>query len=561
MCFARLARIMSGWPGLLLVALLAGCSSSTGSGLVTIDAGAAADAPGVSPTVGAALWLAPSPLTTTNATTDLADLLASESAWPQAAAHVQVLALPVDWVEHHASADDLIAVGHSLARRRSALALEGGALPGAACTDYPASSGSDLSLSALRRLRELAVPVSLFVIDHPFDAGLYDSTCARPPAQVATDVQTFVSAARAVRPGLVVGMSEDYGSWIAPSALLDWVTLAGPAVTFLHVVPWTGWDDVARVAALARARGVTLGMRFEGDYNSADDTTWIAGAADGSERYELAAGPPDQVVFHSDWGRPAANLPESSPAALARLVVRYLRPRPTLTLSVGGQRVGGRLVDAAGTPAVNATVVVSEKALDGPGAYATTSVQGVVPASAKVATVILRVNTECGDGRAADLRLYGATFLEGGNTTNRVIDSDFSTGDWGGGGNGTAALAASDHGAGSMLHVQVGSGLYTWRNSPGFPVTAGATYNLTIAAAVAPAAEGAGCFGVIFLDKTEVSRVMFAFQAAVTSGLAQTTPTGGFQAMVAPLTGARLVTVRFPGNDALFPAQAEAKLP
>ena len=215
--------------------------------------------------------------------------------------------------------------------------------------------------------------------------------------------------------------------------------------------------------------------------------------------------------------------PKNTPVSVSKTLATTL----SLSAPGGSQQVSGTLKDQASVPIARASIEFAMTALDGPGLFAQYTLTGTVPAGATQADVGFRVNTECGCAGTSELILYETTYVQGGEKTNRVLNSNFAQGlnGWGFWGTGTARLETSDQGQGQMLHVTAKPSQTAAINSTRFPVSAGAAYTLTLSARVSPVSTGSGYFDIIFLNSSnEGTRKQIPLKTA-TVGLATRSPT------------------------------------
>ena len=289
-------------------------------------------------------------------------------------------------------------------------------------------------------------------------------------------------------------------------------------------------------------------------------TTIAAGAATpaSSPRATLPASRPTAAL-----ASPNVTLMPVPPTETPASISKTLATKLSLSPPGGSQQVTGTLKDQAGVPIAGATIEVAVTALDGAGLFAQYTLTGTVPAGATQADVGFRVNTECGCAGTSDLILYQALYVQGGEKTNRVPNSNFTQGlnGWGSWGTGTARLEPSDQGQGQRLHVTVASSQTAAINSTRFPVSAGATYTLTFSARVDPVSAGSGYFDIVFLNLSkEATRRQIPLKAA-TVGIGSTTTDkdGAFRFTLSQIaSGKFLLEARYSGDKQYLPEIASA---
>ena len=341
---------------------------------------------------------------------DFDDLFRPGAKWDEAAGHIDVFAVPSTWVRHYSSQSQLVALIEGLRARGIALGMEVGPLPDFdACAKGEGFSGI-YEIDLMRKIRDLGGSVDVIVFDEPFGFGhLLDApgACQWSARKVARYLAEFVNMTREVFPDAVFGGNEPL--WARPQAspeeVAAWVDAyaeaTGEPLGFLHLDmewSWPGWLDraVAVRAALA-GRGVRVGYIYNGG-EIADQEGWIAAAAERAFLLESRSTvPPDDAVFQSWFDQPDRTLPDNDPSTFTGLVNRYFRPHSTI--EIGGDAAGVVRSDK-GAPI--AGVPVRASLLPDAGATRTDRVSATVPANARKAVGIFRVNGE-GAAAAADV--------------------------------------------------------------------------------------------------------------------------------------------------------------
>ena len=231
----------------------------------------------------------------------------------------------------------------------------------------------------------------------------------------------------------------------------------------------------------------------------------------------------------------------------------------------GSLEVTGKLTDQVGVPIAGAPVEFSMRPLGGPGQFTEYTLSETVPAGATQANVGFRVNMEGDYPGTSDFFLYKIRYVEGGETTNRVPNGDFSQGfeGWGFWGTGTGRLEPNDLGSRWMLHVNVTPSETAAINSAAFPVTPGVPYFLTFAARVIPAQVGSGYFAIFFTASYEVARLGIPIAPpTVPLGSTTTDSTGAFLITLTGLPFNTLILIaRYAGDSSYLPGQSEVVVP
>ena len=219
----------------------------------------------------------------------------------------------------------------------------------------------------------------------------------------------------------------------------------------------------------------------------------------------------------------------------------------------GPPRVVGRLKETSGAPVAGATVNLSVTAMDGPGIFTVYTLSRTVPIDATQAHANLNFLRQTGGKGAVDVAVYDVRYLESGDTTQRVPNSDFSQGlqGWSGLG-GDVQIRPSDRGAGNMLHITAASGESGLRASARFHVTPGETFIATFAARVSASSVDAGFFGINFQNASGgvVSREIVVFKPAEASGTVKIDEQGAFRFSFDDLGSSRLaLEARYDGDN------------
>jgi hypothetical protein len=364
-------------PGFVLAALLAV--------LLALAPAAQAAAPGK-----AKLWFAPLPPLPTHegrpyvGSVDFMGLFSRSANWKQAARRVAVFKLYGEWVGGTATDAQLRRVVADLKRRGIPIAVEAGPLePSAECGEgIEGFAGRSEGLRLAHRIEDAGGAIRYFALDEPmYFAGIYDGpkACQWDAERVARSVADWVDAVRGVVPKVLVGDTEPLTSAADVARYEAWIDtyrqIAGERLAFFHLdVSYSlpGWQALAReLEAFARSRGVPFGMIYFGEPQDPSDAAWLARAQERFEAYETeGGGRPDHALLQSWQDRPDYVLPETNASRYTNLVLRYARPRPTLSVALDGgeplSATGLLTLGGKGRPGARIRIVVTPR-YDGSG--------------------------------------------------------------------------------------------------------------------------------------------------------------------------------------------------
>jgi hypothetical protein len=546
---------------MILRALLTATAALT---LLSGAAGAASPAP-------PQIWFAPLPRDTVvgrslgfDGSKDFDALFDRNAAWPKAAASVSVFKLYGGWAANEATLPELRRIVADLDRRGIALAIEDGALHGTGCGQgvegfVPADEATRLAT----RIAAAGGKLAYVALDSSFRFGVqYDggNACHLTAETAAQQFAAFAADVHRVFPNAVVGDIESLPTMGAdPAALVAWMDtyrrVTGSPLPFFHLdmgYHRLDWPEAARyLEDAARARGIPFGIIYDGDGNQTDggnsDADWIASAEQRFVTFEAQyGGRPDQVVLQSWVDHPDAALPETQRNTFTWLIDRYVRPRTRLALTRSPGRVSGRLISSTGAPVANARIELAARPLTGSGIAGDYTLTGTVPRTAFTAVLWTRVGVDCGCTGAADFRLMGARYADGGTSTTIPVGGFTATG--------TATVATE----GPQLHITAAAGQTLALNSTAVAATPGSRFAVAFTARVAPGARESGYFALSFRDATgfEISRRLIPLDTlAVTLGTPRTDANGRFTVRVGHLASTR-VEAWFRGDASRFPAYA-----
>lgn len=286
------------------------------------------------------VWFAPMPYARPghddeiDGSADYDALFSGPDRWPVAAAATDVVAVYSIWVFALATDDQLKAIIASTRARGQRLALELGALRR---TDACGSGveGFDATLEAVDRLHALGGRIDVIAFDEPYYYGhLFtgEHACRWSTDRVAAEVASFVAEVRRAEPGVRVGDIEPLWGAVSGADLGTWLDAyrraSGEPFAFLQMdVGWrraaAALDDLAATSAEVAARGVELGVIYNGP-GARSDKAWtdLARASIAAAEARLE-GAPDQAVFQSWEHWPRKALPETDPTTLTGLLRDY----------------------------------------------------------------------------------------------------------------------------------------------------------------------------------------------------------------------------------------------
>ena len=290
---------------------------------------------------------------------DFMKLFSKKAPWKQAAGRVAVFKLYGGWVARGTTDAWLRRAVGDLKRRKIALAVEEGPLlPTEECGREIEGFAGEEGVEVVTRVRQAGGTLRYLAFDEPFFyASIYDGprACHWPAERVAEQIADYVEGIREVFPRIAFGDTEPLTSAAAVAVYTAWCApyrrVVGGRLAFFHLdvgyyLP--NWPALAKeLEEFARSRGVPFGMIYFGEPIDASDAAWLARAQARFETYETAGGgAPDHALLQSWQDRPDRVLPETGSASYTNLILRYARPRPTLSLEPvedGSRRMSGRL--------------------------------------------------------------------------------------------------------------------------------------------------------------------------------------------------------------------------
>lgn len=305
---------------------------------------------------------------------DFMKLFSKQAPWKQAARRVAVFKLYGGWIARGTTDAWLRRAVTDLKRRGIALAVEEGPLrPTESCGLFVEGFAGDEGVAVAQRVQDAGGRLRFLAYDEPFYfASIYDGpqACHWSAERIATEVASYNEEIRGVFPQLRFGDTEPLTSAADAPRFEEWIDtyrrVVGEPLAFFHLdvsyyLP--NWPALAKeLEEFARSRGVPFGIIYFGEPIDASDAAWLARAQARFETYETAGGgAPDHALLQSWQDRPDRVLPETGSASYTNLILRYARPRSTLSLELvedGSRRVSGRLT-AKGKGRAGARIVVT----------------------------------------------------------------------------------------------------------------------------------------------------------------------------------------------------------
>lgn len=486
--------------------------------------------------------------------------------WQKAARHVNVFKIS-GYMAHVAPEPELRRMFTDLDRRGIALGLDVGVLTRSGCGTGVEGFDGRSALVAARRIRAFGGVLRYVSMDEPFFFGsMYTGhdACRWSTGEVAANAAANIKALKSEFPAVIIGDSEPLPAYIPGwiDRYREWIdayrAAVGSDLAFLHAdVQWQNgaWPrTLDALRQMIEQRGIPFGVFYNGYGLDQTDAEWIDHAQEHFERYEVSgATPPAQVLFQSWDPHPQHLLPETDTVSITNLINRYFRTRTRLTVRTSRGSLDGRLTDAAGKPLAGLPVELIATPTGGDGQPAEYVISGTVPAAAEEAMLGFRVNVNCGCSGPSDFTLHTLRYKEDAAGSVEA-QRDFSKGleGWG----------LSNREAGRLesgsLHVSAAAGQVVTLNSAKFRVTPGASYTLRIRARVAPRSVGSGYFAIFFPGAKAVK--LAPFQAPdVELATFQTKAGGSYQFRIPPHLEEQELHVKFPGNEALWPADSRRR--
>lgn len=407
--------------------------------------------------------------------------------------------------------DQLQALAANAASHHIALSLEIGAIaqrPDEACDHTEGYLIPVAVPTILNKLPRLGIRLQFVRLDGPVWFGHYQA-CKLPLPELVARVADTLRPLYQAFPGLVVGDAippqglEQYPDWQATyrTFIHDLEAATGHKYAFVHMdVNWREPDWPAAVATMQRfahAEGVKFGVIYNSDSLAPTDQAWVAEAKRHFDELETRYGIiPDQAVFHTWNDHPTHVFPETSDSSHSYLIAQYLLARTHLAVQRSAAGVQGRLTRAGGQAVPGARIAIEVLGDDPNNPPQVRSVAGAVPPQARFAVLGLRVNTECFCSGDNDLLFGALSYRETAGGAGHFEYRYAATPPPQAG----IALTPTVIANRSLLHLRVAPDRNFGFNSPVFPVTPGAQFQVQVPLG---SLKGDGLFGtatVIWMD-------------------------------------------------------------
>ena len=279
---------------------------------------------------------------------DFMDQFLPDAPWSSAADHTDVYKLYGEWVAYHATDQQLATAVADIARRGQVLAIEAGPLdvrPDCG-QNVESFAGADEGRLLAQRVTRAGGRIAVLALDEPYFYGhVYDGpqACHLPIDTIAGNVASYVELMRGYFPELLVGDIEPTPAPVSAAGLGEWLDAyeraAGEPFAFLHIdADWgrPDWDVLSHnIGALARARGVPIGMIYNGGSAPLREQ-WIQLAGERIKTFEQSGEPPDHVIFQSWMVQPDRILPDDEPSTFSGLLLTYFEDHAGLGVPIGG---------------------------------------------------------------------------------------------------------------------------------------------------------------------------------------------------------------------------------
>jgi hypothetical protein len=306
-------------------------------GLAVVAAGAHAQTP--APAADTAIWFGGvDPVVQqdrhTNAPADYMDLFKPDAPWSDAAAAVKVFKISTQLVLRGTD-EQLQAVIEGLRSRHIALAIELGVLVYSdRCGRGTEGYGAPLAVETVaKRITALGGRLDYVAMDEPVTWGHAKqgknaqgySYCQDSIEELVSQVAPKLAVLQKYFPGIRIGEIDAVNSRLAglDDGIIGFIDIlhrkTGLKPAFVHAdVAWdSNWQpQLENLVARLRARGVRVGVVFDGDPDASSDKQWIAQALD---KYRVIMQDPktapEDLVFQTWSPRPGHMLPETDPGA------------------------------------------------------------------------------------------------------------------------------------------------------------------------------------------------------------------------------------------------------
>jgi hypothetical protein len=446
---------------------------------------------------------------------DWLDMWADDAGWPNAARKVKVITLEYTFIRQTTDAQ-LLQIANFVQQHHMQLELATDAVAkfqNQSCGGVEGYSFHGEILAALQILQRLKIHLDWVDMDEPVWFGHYQpgpEGCMLSIPDLVTNTALNMQDVLAAYPDIQMIEFEplpavtDQPTWRQDLTQfrLGLAQTLGTAVHYIHAD--LAWDDPTWQSSLLtfnqylREQNVGLGIFFNASDSSTTDQSWIAAAAANMDTIEGKLGITPVHAQFSTWNpHPTHNLPETSPLTQTWLINRYVRLPSVLQVQFSGAGAVGKLTTNQGQPIANATIQGFMPGVDFSKPLPVTTQTGVVPASATSVILGVRINTECGPCNGLNDLLLGPvqySEIAGGSAAGTLFPPTWPLTQ-----NGTIVDGQSIGGTiVSRIITQPGQ-TFMW-NSNQFPVTPGATFQLSVPAGTVGGLGWAGNIDIIWLS-------------------------------------------------------------
>lgn len=504
---------------------------------------------------------------------DMANMWTDAAPWQTAANKVNVLVLVDWWVRDPTNTAQLSAMLAFAREHHMRLDLDVEpvtVLPTDTCGQgegYELPSGVK---QAAQIVANLGATIDWYEMDEPVWFGHYATDpqkCQYPMDQVIQRVLISMRDALTVFPNAKItdiepipGVTAQAGWQDAMNQFHDaFIQQLGRRISAIMLdVGWehpTWEDSMTAIHAFTRQRNIDFGYMVNSTELDTSDAQWISDAVSNFETVEGRLHIiPEQVQFITWDSYPTYNMPETSPTAQTWLINRYPRPLTTLQVQFVGAGVHGRLTTLDGKPIANVTVQGFKPGVDLTQPLPVITTQGTVPAAAVNAQFAVRVNAECACDGLNDLLLGAMTYQE---TVGGTLQSNFSTVNVPGYLVGGPLVSTEQAGGVTVTRIIAAASQMAMWNGPVFPVTAGAQYQMTVAAGTIGGVGWNGNVNLIWLGANGVEIQRATVTPTPGKALVASATTGSDGRFVLPrmprsVDGPAPVTVEFDGGNGTY---------
>jgi hypothetical protein len=276
----------------------------------------------------------------------------------------------------------------------------------------------------------------------------------------------------------------------------------GTAVHFVHAD--LEWNDPTWQTSLVtfnqylREQNVGLGIFFNASSTQTTDQAWINAAAANMDTIEGQLGIIPAHAHFSTWNpNPTHNMPETSPLTQTWLINRFVNVPSVLQVQFSGTSANGKLTTFQGRPIANATIQGFIPGVSFSQPLPVTVQTGIVPATATSMILGIRINTECSNCNGLNDLLLGS--IQYAETAGGSAQGTLSPPTWPLTQNG-AIVGGQLIGGTIVSRIITQPGQYFLWNSNTFPVTPGATFQLSIPAGTVDGLGWSGNIDIIWIS-------------------------------------------------------------